>query len=209
MRKAYTEISVTASHAAISRAARRIEELGGSLLDSSVGLGTPGSDKYTRVFKLGRGLTTADDLILEANLPTKGGWKANVFLRNVDELAETSRYARLSWLSNTKLGAATDVFLSAGFQAYEDSFNPYFTPEQRIARATVAGTGGALSFAAGYFTTIGLASVACGPGAGVCAVAVGGGIVVGITANAVWSYGIQPLIFENVEALQPPSRSRY
>jgi hypothetical protein len=207
LRKGYDEISVTASYAAHKRAYAKIKALGGDLLDPSIGLGKSGSGKYTRVFKLGRGLTTIDDLIRNADLPTKGGWKANVVFRNVDELVETSRYARLYWIKNSRLGLATDVVLSAGIQGYEDSYNPYFTPGQRIARATVAGTGGALSFVAGYFTTVGLTSVACGPGAGVCAIAIGGGIAVTITAGAIWSYGIQPVIFENVEALQPPPRN--
>jgi hypothetical protein len=205
--EAYAEISIRASHAAITRAAEEIQHLGGGLLDPGVGLGQAGSGKYTRVFKLGQGLTNVDDLMREANLPTRGGWKAAVTISNVDEIVSTSRFARLQWLRDTRLGFATDTLLSAGFQGYEDSFNPYFTPGQRAGRVFFAGLGGFGSSVTGYFAAVVSVSAFCGPGAGVCAAAVGTGIAVATAINAIWSYGIQPVIFKNVEALQPPPQN--
>jgi hypothetical protein len=203
LREAYAEISIRASHAAITRAAEEIQHLRGGLLDPGAGLGQAGSGKYTRVFKLGQGLTTVDDLMREANLPTRGGWKAAVTINNVGEVVETTRYARWSWLKNTRLGIATDVLLNAGFQGDEDSYNPYFTPLQRGGRIGFAALGGGISSLAG----LGIGSLACGPAAGACVAGVIVAITTSVTVNVIWSYGIQPLIFENIESLQPPPRN--
>jgi hypothetical protein len=203
LREAYAEVSIRASHTTINNAAKRIEELGGGLLDPSVGLGKAGSGKYTRVFKLGQGVTTADDLIRSADLPTKGGWKAVVSIDDVKAVTKASRYAKLGWLSNARLGIATDVILSGGFQWYEDSYNPYFDVWQRGGRVGVAAGGSLLSSLAG----LGAGSLVCGPGAGLCAAGVTVAILTAVTVNAIWSYGIQPRIFQNVEFLQPPPRN--
>jgi hypothetical protein len=203
LREAYAEVSIKASHAAISRAAKRIEELGGGLLDPSVGLGKAGSGKYTRVFKLGQGATTIDDLIRSADLPAKGGWKAVVSIDDVKAVTKASRYAKLGWLSNARLSIATDVILSGGFQWYEDSYNPYFSAGQRAGRIGIASLGGGISSGIGLLA----GSLACGPGVGICATGAVVAVLTAVTVNAIWSYGVQPWIFERIEPLQPPPRN--
>jgi hypothetical protein len=203
LREAYAEISVTASNTAMKNAARRIEELGGGLLDPSVGLGKAGSGKYTRVFKLGQGLTTVDDLIRDANLPTTRGWNAILKINNVDEVVKTSRFARLGWLSNAKGNVLFDAALSAGFQWWEDSYNPYLSPIQKGGRSGIVAIGGGVSSGIGLFA----GSLACGPGAGICATGVVVAITTAMIVNAFWSYKVQPWIFDKVEPLQPPPRN--
>ncbi|MFQ5580757.1 MAG: hypothetical protein ACE5FZ_09095 [Nitrospiria bacterium] len=193
LQEAYTEVSVTASHTAISRSAREIRALGGDLLDPSVGLGRPGSGKYTRVFKLGRGLTTVDDLIREANLPTKGGWRATVVINNFDEVAKTSRFPRLSLLRQPIIGFGADAVLGFAFQYYEDSYNPYLAWYQRLARAGTSGVGGAA-------TAILFVSLVCGPEAPLCAVGMA------TLGSVTWIYLGQPIIFETIPYFQPPPR---
>jgi hypothetical protein len=194
VQEAYAEVSLTASNATMRRAASRIERLGGGLLDSVAGLGTPNSGKYTRQFKLSQGITTVDDLIQNANLPTKGRWKASVAIRNVDEVVETSRLAQLSILKRPIVGFGTDAILGVGFQYFEDSYNPYFSWNQRLVRAGVSGAGGA-------GTALLFVSLACGPEAPACAIALStlGGIS--------WTYIAQPAIFESIPYLQPPPKN--
>lgn len=97
-------------------------------------------------------------------------------------VVETTRYPRLSYLNGFKLGLATDVLISVGFQLYGDSHDPFLMTGQRIGRVGVAAFGGGLStlgsFGAGF-----AAGWLCGPGVVICAPV---GIVVGSVAT---SYG--------------------
>jgi len=147
--------------------------------------------------------TSTDNLIDAANLAKEGRYTAAVGVNQIDEVVSITRSPRLAGLGNIKLGLATDVLLSAGFQYVGDSYNPYFTTQQRFERMGIAGLGGLGSSLAG----LGAGSLACGSAAGACFAGAMVTIVTTVGVNAVWSYVAQPFIFQNVERFQPPPRN--
>ena len=128
----------------------------------------------------------------------RGGWQAVTSLDSLEVVYGYKRTARYAILSDLTVGLTTDFLLASAFQYAEDLQNPYFRPDQRFARASVAGIGGAFSGAVGVY--IG-GSLGCGPYAPVCIA--GSSLVLGTA----WAFGVQPMIFEAIPFLQPPPRN--
>ncbi|MBK7895227.1 MAG: hypothetical protein IPJ90_10185 [Anaerolineaceae bacterium] len=128
----------------------------------------------------------------------RGGWQAVTSLDSLEVVYGYRRTARFAVLSNPFVGGTTDFLLAGAFQYVEDLQNPYFRPEQRFARAGVAGIGGV---AAGLGGTVIGGSLGCGPYAPICIA--GSSIVLGTA----WAFGVQPIIFEAFPFLQPPPRN--
>lgn len=124
-----------------------------------------------------------------------GVWSNITYVDNVT--TTSNRVARFSWLADTRIGFGTDFGLGFGFQLWEDSYNPYFTPQQRLARAGVSGGGGAITSLLGGAA----GAIICGSTAPICIA--GGGLV----GSVAWAYGVQPLVFNNIPFLQAPSRN--
>ena len=192
-----TLIHVKASRTALGRAYKAIQNWGGTLVEpSSLESISANYQLHEAIFGLGITDKTAADLISEAKLPTRGGYKATVGFNAVDELVEISRTPRFPQLTSLKFGLATDVVLGVGFQLYQDSSDPYLSTGQRAGRIGVAGAGGGLSAGVGYGTAALFAPLLCGPGAPVCLSAALVGVVGSSVTSYVWGDYLQPLVFE-------------
>ena len=157
--------------------------------------------RQTAVYRytgLGRedALSQANSLV--KHFPESNRWRLTtevnyVKMETVERTVSTTKTVPgFSIFGDIFFGGITDAALGGIFQYTDDLQNPYFTPRQRIARATVSGVGGALFSYGGSSLA---ATFICGA-VPVCLAA--GGLVGG----TIWAFGFQPMIFENIPGFQ-------
>jgi hypothetical protein len=154
----------------------------------------------TDIYRFKVGLEQAESLAARlgatGSLVQEGSWRT---VTHVDSLGlEYKRIPRFARLGNLRLGFATDVVIGGVFQYLDDAANPYFSTRQRIGRTTIAAGGSGIAGLTG--AVIGY-SLGCGPYAPFCIA--GGTLVVG----TIWTFGLQPRIFNAIPGLQPPPRN--